>query len=197
VAIAPKGAEDALRWQTDRPVQVESIAGVALRAFGDARHIKNFRSDGIIHRSAGAVAAGVGAIGLVAFVLLAIGVIRRPGPRELVLGSFAAVLVFTAFGKVVSPQYMIWVLALTALALAWRMYPLFAVMLAAHVLTFIEFPFHYAALTQGHPRVLALVGARDALLVLAVGLCVRELYAPGERAGARAILRRRPARAPA
>ena len=52
---------------------------------------------------------------------------RRPtGPRELVLASLAAVAAFASLGKVLSPQFMIWVLPLAALAFAWRMHALAA-----------------------------------------------------------------------
>ena len=174
-AVSPAGAHDALRWQTDRPVQVESIAGVSLRALAGAGHVQSNRSDGVEHPAAEALAAGVGAAGAALVALLAVGAARRPGPRELVLASLGAVAAFATFGKVLSPQYLVWVLPLAALALSWRMYALFGALAAATLLTFAEFPARYFDLVGGDPGALALVACRDALLVAAVIACVREL----------------------
>jgi uncharacterized membrane protein len=183
VAVSPGGALDALRWQTDRPVQVESIPGVALRALGGADAVKSYRSDGLLHPAAEPLAAAVGALGALALALLAVGAARRPGTRELVLASLGAVAAFAAFGKVISPQYLVWTLPLAALALAWRQRALFGVLAGATLLTFVEFPLNYFAVVDGKPAAVALVGIRDALLAGAVALCVRALYAPGAGTG--------------
>ena len=175
VAISPAGARDALRWQTDRPVQIESIAGVSLRALAGADHVQSNRSDGVEHPAAEPLAAGLGAAGAALVVLLAVCAARRPGPRELVLASLGAVAAFAAFGKVLSPQYLVWVLPLAALALGWRMYALFGALAAATLLTFAEFPARYFDLVDGDPGALALVACRDALLVAALVACVRAL----------------------
>jgi hypothetical protein len=178
VAISPSGAHDGLRWQTDRPVQVESIAGVAVRALVDAEHVESHRSDGVRHPAAEPLAAGIGAAGAAIVALLAIFAARRPGPRELVLASLAAVAAFAAFGKVLSPQYLVWTLPLAALALAWHARLLFGALAAATLLTFWEFPAHYFDLVDGKPAALAVVACRDALLVLAVVAALRELLLP-------------------
>jgi uncharacterized membrane protein len=170
VAISPHGALEALRWQALRPVQVESIPGVALRALAGAEHVSSHRSDGIEHAASGPVGGAVGALGVAAILLLAVLAARRPGQRELVLASLAAVAAFAAFGKVISPQYLVWTLPLMALALAWRMLPLFGVLAAATVLTFVEFPARYFSVVAGEPAALALVAVRNALLVAAVAL---------------------------
>ena len=68
---------------------------------------------------------------------------RAAAARVLVLGSLAAVLAFAALGKVLSPQYLIWIVPLGALALAWRMVALAALVALACVLTQIEFPARY------------------------------------------------------
>jgi hypothetical protein len=186
VAISPHGALDALRWQTERPVQVESIPGVALRAIGGAHPVESYRSDGLVHPAADPLAGAVGALGAAAVALLAIGAARRPGGRELVLASLAAVATFATFGKVTSPQYLVWTLPLAALALAWRRHALFGVLAAATLLTFVEFPLNYFAVVAGDPAAVALVAARDLLLAAAVVLSLRELYVPATGTGASA-----------
>ena len=72
-----------------------------------------------------------------------------------------------------SPQFVIWVLPLGALAFAWRLHALAASIAAAAVLTQIEFPAHYFDVVAREPRALALVALRNAallaVLVLASG----------------------------
>jgi hypothetical protein len=130
----------------------------------------------------------VGALGVAAILLLAVAAARRPGPRELVLASLTAVAAFATFGKVISPQYLVWTLPLAALALAWRMHALFGTLAAATLLTFVEFPARYTDVVRGEPAALALVGARDALLVAAVALGL--VYSARGPAGAGASARR-------
>jgi uncharacterized membrane protein len=185
VAISPHGALDALRWQTERPVQVESIPGVALRALGGAHHVESYRSDGLLHPAGEALAAATGALGAAVVALLAAGVTRRPGRRQLVLASLAAVAAFATFGKVISPQYLVWTLPLAALALAWRRPALFGALAAATLLTFAEFPLNYMAVVDGRPGAVALVAVRDLMMVAAVALAARELYAPVTGIGVR------------
>ena len=61
----------------------------------------------------------------------------------MVLASLAAVTAFAVLGKVLSPQFVIWILPLGALAFAWRMHALAAAVAAAAVLTQLEFPSRY------------------------------------------------------
>ncbi len=89
----------------------------------------------------------------------------RRATRELVLASLAAVAAFAVLGKVLSPQFMIWVAPLTALAAAWRMYPLAATLAAAHVLTLVEYPGLYDDLAANDHAAIAVVGLRNAVLV--------------------------------
>jgi hypothetical protein len=163
------------------------MAGVAVRPLAGDEHVESHRSDGVEHPAAEPLAALVAALGAVAVALLAIGAARRPGPRELILASLAAVAAFAAFGKVLSPQYLIWTVPLAALAVAWRQLALFGVLTAATVLTFVEFPANYFSVVGGDPAALALVGVRNALLIAAVALAVRALL------GSPATRRARPA----
>ena len=98
------------------------------------------------------------------------------------LASLAAVVVFAALGKVFSPQFMIWVAPLTALSAAWRMYPLCATLLAAHLLTLLDYPFLYDDLAAGDQWASGIVGLRNAALLAAVALVLRELVSPSREA---------------
>jgi hypothetical protein len=182
VGISPSGALDAIRYQTDRPVQVESLPALGTRlvdALGGARAVpvSSYRSDGLEHPAGDGLAAAFAALGAVAVALLCVGAARRRDPRALVLGSLGAVAAFATFGKVLSPQYLVWVLPLGALALAWRRWWLAAAVGAATVLTFVEFPGRYFDLVAGRSFPLTVVVLRDLVLVAVVALAVREVVA--------------------
>ena len=82
-------------------------------------------------------------------------------------------------GKVLSPQFVIWVLPLGALAFAWRMHALALAVLAALVLTQIEFPAHYFDVVAREPFALVLVAVRDLVLLAVLVLSVRALRRRG------------------
>jgi len=195
LVASPDGALDAVRYHVDRPVQIESTPALALLALdeaglGDAVSVASHRSDGLLHPADGVVAGALfaGLLGVVA--LLALLAFRRPDPRSLVLTSLAAVTAFVVLGKVLSPQFLIWVLSLGALALAWRMYTLAAVVGLAAIFTQIEFPGRYFDLVAREPFPLAVVAARNALLLAALALAVSALQPRRQK---QLLDRRRPA----
>jgi hypothetical protein len=177
LVASPQGALDAVRYHLDRPVQIESMPAQALLALdhaslGDALSVASHRSDGILHPADGLV-SGVFAAGLVGVIaLLALFAARRPDPRSLVLASLAAVTAFAVLGKVLSPQFVIWILPLGALGFAWRMHALAAVTAAAAVLTQLEFPARYFDLVDRETLPLALVALRNAALLAVLALAV-------------------------
>lgn len=176
VAISPSGTRDAIRWHTDRPVQIESTPAAILNLTGaDTRAESSFRSDGLRHPAAAPVAGVLAALAAIVVGLLAVGAARRHGPRELLTAALAATAAYAALGKVLSPQYLVWTIPWMALAFGWRQFVLAAMLAAATLLTFFEFPFRYGELIAGDTLTVAAVAVRDALLVAAVALAVREL----------------------
>ena len=201
VALSPGGALDAVTYHVERPVQVESAPALALLGLdklgvGEAETVHSHGSDGIEHPAATAVAALSGALMVGVIALIVAAVARRPpeetGPgdqaeaRTLALASLAAVAAFAAFGKVLSPQFLIWLAPLGALAFAWRMHALALAVAAATALTLVEFPAHYGDVLARHPAALGLVAVRDAVMAAVVVLAAGEL-----------LVRRAPARGPA
>jgi uncharacterized membrane protein len=181
IAISPDGAFDAVRYHLDRPVQVESSPALVLLGLdavgaGEAESVSSHRSDGLLHPAADAIASLFLTV-LVAFAALLCALVarERSGPRELVIAALAACAAFALFGKVLSPQFVIWVLPLGALAFAWRMHALAAAVALAAVLTQIEFPAHYFDVVAREPAAIVLVAARNVVLATVVGLAVREL----------------------
>ncbi len=183
IASSPDGAVDAVRYHLDRPVQIESspalvVLGLDAAGAGEAVSVSSHRSDGLLHDAAGAVSALFAGVLVGLVVLLAARVGRTP--RELVLASLAGTIAFALFGKVLSPQFVIWTLPLGALAFAWRSYALAAAIAAAALLTQIEFPAHYFDVVEREPLALALVALRNAALLAALVLALRELQPRGQ-----------------
>jgi hypothetical protein len=178
LALSADGAADAVRYHLDRPVQIESspatvLLGLDAAGIGEAVSVSSHRSDGLLHEASGAVSALFAGlmVGLVALLATRVG----RTPRELLLASLAATIGFALFGKVLSPQFVIWALPLGALALAWRSYALAGAVALAVVLTQVEFPAHYFDVVAREPLALALVAVRNGALLTALVLALREL----------------------
>jgi hypothetical protein len=199
VAYSPDGAHDALRYQLDRPVQVESAPASVLRAVdavggAEAEVVHSHATAGLENGLEAPLGLAFGAL-LAAAILAAAALaarVGRAGPvqapdgeaggsravadpvraRALVLGGLAAVAAFAAFGRVLSPQYLVWVVPLLALALAWRMWALGAACVAACALTLAEFPARYFDLIDGEPFAVAVTAARNLALAAAVVLAL-------------------------
>jgi hypothetical protein len=195
VAASPDGALDAVRYHLDRPVQIESSPALVLLGLdavgaGHAASVSSFRSDGLLHPASDEVTSLFLTFLVVLVAFLCARVARfggrpgraagdrhreAPGVRELVLASLAACAGFALFGKVLSPQFVIWVLPLGALAFAWRMRALAAAVALVAVLTQIEFPAHYFDVVAREPLAIALVVARNLALAAVIALSLREL----------------------
>ena len=181
LALSPEGAWDAVAYHVERPVQVESLpaaalyAGDALGLSGTPAAVSSHRSDGLSHPAADLLAAAAALALLALLAWVAAAAWRRPGTRALVLAALAAIAASATLGKVLSPQFLIWVAPLGALAVAWRMWPLAAAVAAATLLTLAEFPSRYFDVVAQEPLALALVGMRDAAMLAVVALAVRAL----------------------
>ncbi len=171
LALSPGGAWDAVQYHLDRPPQIESVPASLLLALdalgaGGADVVTSFKSEGVLHPASDAaviVFSGLLIAAVAAFTVLASA--RRDDEadagRALVLCSLGAVAAFAVFGKVLSPQFVIWVLPLGALALAWRLYALAGAVGLAALLTQIEFPTRYFDVAAREPWALWLVAAQE------------------------------------
>lgn len=182
IALSPEGAWDALAYHVERPVQVESVPATVIHA-ADGLGLASapaasfsHRSDGLVAPAADAVAAALALALLAVFAWVAFTASRRPGERALVLAALAAVAAFATLGKVLSPQFLIWVAPLGALAAAWRMWPLAGAVAAATLLTLAEFPSRYFDVVDQEPFALALVGVRNAVMIAVVVLAMHSLH---------------------
>jgi uncharacterized membrane protein len=163
VVLAPDGVADALRFHAERPVQLESAPASLLEQLGGTRIDDAFRSHGLT----GGPAETVELLSTLAMLLAlaAVGWLtwRRRG-GGLALPALASLLAVVALGKVLSPQYLIWLAPLLLLAPA-RVAVCGAAAIAA---TWAYYPDHYADLVAGDDTAVAVVALRNLLLLAAL-----------------------------
>jgi uncharacterized membrane protein len=178
VVLSPGGVWDSLQRQADRPLQIESLGSafllVAHQLGWYSVHLN--LSHGSQNQGGSlpdAIAAVQSLLQAAAVVALWVAFARGPATRErFVRYSAACVAVFIALGKVLSPQFLIWLVPLVPLVRGRRGLAASAVLALALVLTQLWFPFHYWDLAlRLNARASYFVLARDlVLLALAVVL---------------------------
>ena len=172
VALAPGGVWDSVVRQTTRPLQIESLASGILLALHHVFGVHvAWRSS---HGSQNLVGTGpdvLGALQSALQILALLGVwalfARGRGDRdELLRASAAVVCAFIALSKVLSPQYLIWLLPLVPLVRGRRGLAASGLLGTALVLTQLWFPFRYWELVFSFdPAASWLVLARDVVLL--------------------------------
>jgi hypothetical protein len=179
VVLSPGGVWHSLSVQLSRPLQVESLGSSLLLAVhhafgvgvtGETSHgSQNLAGDG-----ADAIAIGCTILQVASLLWIWVAFARSSGGREdLVRSSAAAVCAFVALGKVLSPQFLIWLIPLVPLVRGRRGLWASALLGAALVLTQIWFPFRYFRLALDfEPGLSWLLLARDLLLVALVAILV-------------------------
>jgi MFS family permease len=180
LALSPAGAWDAVEYHLERPVQLERLPATVLNGLDAAgarspEPVHSHRSDGLEHPAADALSAAFAALLLAALAALALAAHRLADARGLVLAALASAAVLASLGKVLSPQFMLWLVPLAAVAWAWRMHALAAVTAAAVAATLAWFPDRYFDLVDRDTLPLAAVAARNLLLVVMLGLLAREI----------------------
>ena len=179
LALSPHGVWESSLRQTTRPLQIETLGGGLLLAvhhvFGT--HLTVVTSHGSQNFSGGAADA-LAAIdsAIEVLVLFATWVWFARGPADagrLFRASAAAVCAFIVFGKVLSPQYLIWLVPLVALVRGRRGLWAAGLLAGCCVLTQIWFPYRYWRLVLHFDAAASwLVLARDLGLVALLALLV-------------------------
>jgi hypothetical protein len=179
--LAGAGYVDSFRFHLDRPVQIESSPASVLFALGGSDvtgtnlRPDRFKSNGLDGGHADAVERVFQFVLVLALWSIGWLAARRPDARHMVLCGFAALLAFVTLGKVFSPQYVIWLAPLAALAWVWGQRAVALLTGVAIVLTHVEFPSRYFDLINVKTDVVVIVAARNALLLAALVALVAAL----------------------
>ncbi len=180
LALAPGGVWESVVRQTTRPLQIESLSSGTLLAlhhvFGLTVHWKSS------HGSQNLVGTAPDVLGALQTVLQVSALVAvwtlfargRGGRDELVRASAAAVCAFVALGKVLSPQYLIWLVPLVPLVRGRRGVQATVLLGASLVLTQLWFPYRYWRLVFSFDGVASwLVLARDLVLLALLATLIR------------------------
>lgn len=179
LVLAPDGLTDSVARQLARPLQIESLGAALLVA---AHHVAAL--DVAVETTYGSqnvagdlgVAIGVVAGGLQAAAVVGIWLAFAGGgmsAARLVRFAAAAVVAFVALGKVLSPQFLIWLIPLVPLVRGRRGLCASALLALALVATQLWFPYRYWDYATAFDGALtALVLGRDLLLVALVAVLV-------------------------
>jgi hypothetical protein len=184
-AVSMPGAFAFLTFQRNRGTEVESLGSLVFhiaRQFGwDGKVLLNYGSvefigpDVYLVSSAALFLTGVAFGWLLLWRLMA----TRFLPNTLADAAFVGVLMFTATSRVISPQYMVWLVGLAAVCLCFpssRMrLPVYLVLAAAFV-TVLEFPIWFADVVASDTLGVTLLIVRNGLLVVAALLGAVELW---------------------
>lgn len=193
--VAMPGALDFLGSQRDRGTEVESLGALVFhvaRQFGWQGRVEfhygsmEFMGPHVPLVSTLAVGLSVLAFGwLLLWRLRA----REFGVSTPADAAFAAVLLFTTTSRVISPQYMLWLVGLAAVCLVFRdsrmVLPAGLVLVATGVTQW-EFPLGFVHVVTSDATGVTLMFLRNGLLVAATLIaCHAAVAADGHRGGAR------------
>jgi hypothetical protein len=175
--LSPGGLRASFHAQIARPLQLESLGGSVLLAlhhlFGTKLHVvTTFGSQNLTGTGAHAAEIVTTVAGALALVTVWILYARQPADGErLVAYAGAAVAAVLAFGKVFSPQFVIWLVPLVPLVRGRRGVAAGGLLATALVLTQLWFPHHYWALADDFAqRESWLLLARDVAIVALAAL---------------------------
>jgi hypothetical protein len=172
LVLSPGGVWDSLHRQADRPLQIESLGSgfllVAHQLFGYGIRLNlSHGSQNLGGTLPDALAVLLSLLQIAAVIGLWIAFARGPAtPERLVRYSAACIAAFIAFGKVLSPQFLIWLLPLVPLVRGRRGLTASALLAAVLVLTQLWFPYRYWDLALRQDALASwLVLVRDLTLV--------------------------------
>jgi uncharacterized membrane protein len=162
--LAPSGLWSSVRGEASRPLQIESLGASFLTTFAKVDVIATHGSLNLAHEGGVAAASTV----LEAAVLIALWIAFALGPMDearLVRYCAASLCAFVALGKVLSPQFLIWLVPIVPLVRGRRGMAASALLAVAFVLTQVFFPARYWQYVF-HQQLAGVVLARNLVLVV-------------------------------
>jgi hypothetical protein len=178
VVASPGGVRYSFSVAAERGLQLESLGSSVLLAADqvglyDARVDHYLDSQNVAGGSLPGYLADASSLLQAAAVLLVVALFARakPRPETLLLASATAVTGAVAFGKVLSPQFLIWLVPLLALLASRRAVPALVLFPATLVLTQLWWPTRFDELLA-LDDVVWLVLVRNLLLVALFGVLV-------------------------
>jgi uncharacterized membrane protein len=175
VVLSPGGVAHSFHAQLARPLQLESLGGAILLAIHHVSStslgmVEGFGSQNLAGSGVHAVEVATTAVGVAALVGVWFVFARGPVTSDrLLVSCAAAVTALVAFGKVFSPQFMIWLIPFVALVRGARGVAAWLILYAALILTQSWFPRHYWELAQQF-------ATTQTIELLARDLCVVALF---------------------
>jgi Glycosyltransferase family 87 len=149
LALSPHGLWESVTRQSNRPLQIESLGAGVLLVLHQVAGVgitmqSSHGSQNLAGAGPDAIAAFQSALQLVAVVAVWVWFARGPMERDRLVRAFAAsVCAFIAFGKVFSPQFLIWLVPIVPLVRGRRGLAAGSILALALVLTQLWFPFRY------------------------------------------------------
>ena len=186
-ALSPGGLADSFSRQMDRPLQIESLGSALLLA---AHHVGDYEPTVVTSFGSQNLTGGLpDALATVLTIVQVLAVIalwilfatRRGYPEELTAASAAVVAAFVAFGKVLSPQFLIWLMPLVPLVLGGLGLVAAGLFLLVLVLAQLWFPRTYWELVAFEAGPSWLLLARDLALVALVAVLAAATARIGRR----------------
>jgi hypothetical protein len=173
LVLAPHGVWDSFWNQASRPLQIESLGAAFLlvghHVFGVGLTMESSHgSQNLAGAAPDALATTLTVVQAAALVATWILFARGPATRDrLLLASAAALVAFVALGKVLSPQFLIWLIPVVPLIRGRRGLRASILLAAALIATQLWFPYRYWDLALHFGALESwLVLVRDALLVV-------------------------------
>ncbi|MEU1052480.1 glycosyltransferase 87 family protein [Streptomyces sp. NPDC005876] len=184
-ALAMPGAFGFLTYQRDRGTEVESLGSLVFhvaRHFGwDGQVLLNYGSVEFLGPYVDAVSTGALTLTGMAFGWLLLWRLTavRFAAHTAADAAFVAVLLFTVTSRVISPQYLVWLVGVGAVCLCFRASRMGApvlLVLAASLVTVLEFPVWFAHVVASDTLGITLILVRNGLLVAAAVTAARVLW---------------------
>ncbi len=178
--LAPAGVGRMFGYHLRRPLQLESVGAnlvlIGRWVTGGSHRVEtSFGSQNLIGPGAGAVTAACSLLAVAGIMAVLVrshwAAVDGPGAVEafavdaFVAGSAAVLSLALVFGKVLSPQYLLWIVPATLLVKGRRGQAACALTMAALVATQLYFPARYPGLRAFASGPILLLSVRNGLLI--------------------------------